>query len=168
VVAAGHGAHLVRLDGDDAAAIDAADDRSTPAATGAGSLAYVIYTSGSTGRPKGVVIPHGAVANNLLTQNEPFLCLQCHEMHFHAGLEGEETDTGLWYIPAYDPAVPIRGRDPSDRPGPTFPDGLLPIPNGLAGYKMAYVTKCTQCHVEVHGSDSPSQTVPSQGRGLMR
>ncbi len=29
--------------------------------------AYVIYTSGSTGRPKGVEVPHGAVANFLLS-----------------------------------------------------------------------------------------------------
>ncbi len=27
--------------------------------------------------------PHGTVANHLLKQSEPFLCLQCHEMHFH-------------------------------------------------------------------------------------
>ncbi|HVR95062.1 MAG TPA: amino acid adenylation domain-containing protein [Thermoanaerobaculia bacterium] len=32
------------------------------------SLAYVIYTSGSTGRPKGVMIPHGAIANHLLSR----------------------------------------------------------------------------------------------------
>lgn len=31
--------------------------------------------------------PHGTVANNLLKQNEPFICLQCHHMHFHSGLE---------------------------------------------------------------------------------
>jgi len=30
--------------------------------------------------------PHGTVADNLLKQNEPFLCLQCHEFHFHAEL----------------------------------------------------------------------------------
>lgn len=36
-------------------------DRATPQ-----SGAYVIYTSGSTGRPKGVVVPHAAIANNLL------------------------------------------------------------------------------------------------------
>ncbi|WP_353566986.1 amino acid adenylation domain-containing protein [Haloferula sargassicola] len=29
--------------------------------------AYILYTSGSTGKPKGVVIPHGALANFLLT-----------------------------------------------------------------------------------------------------
>lgn len=34
------------------------------------SLAYLIYTSGSTGQPKGVMIPHGAVVNLLLSQQE--------------------------------------------------------------------------------------------------
>ena len=38
--------------------------------------------------------PHGAVANNLLVQNEPFLCLQCHQPHFHSILEGFEGDYG--------------------------------------------------------------------------
>lgn len=32
--------------------------------------AYILYTSGSTGKPKGVVIPHGALANFLLTMAE--------------------------------------------------------------------------------------------------
>jgi amino acid adenylation domain-containing protein len=32
--------------------------------------AYVLYTSGSTGRPKGVVVPHGALANFLLSMRE--------------------------------------------------------------------------------------------------
>lgn len=108
--------------------------------------------------------PHGAVANNLLVQNEPFLCLQCHELHFHAGLEGEETDTGQWYIPGFDPGVAATGRLPRD----TYPNGMMPIPNGAAGYKTAFVTKCTQCHSQVHGSDSPSQTVPGFGKGLLR
>jgi amino acid adenylation domain-containing protein len=37
-----------------------------------GDRAYVIYTSGSTGRPKGVEIPHGALANFLLSmEREP-------------------------------------------------------------------------------------------------
>jgi DmsE family decaheme c-type cytochrome len=108
--------------------------------------------------------PHGSVANNLLVQNEPFLCLQCHELHFHAGLEGEETDTGEWYIPAFDPAVDAPGRRDQD----TYPNGMMPIPNGASGYKQAFATKCTQCHTEVHGSDSPSQTVPGFGKGLIR
>ncbi len=32
--------------------------------------AYILYTSGSTGKPKGVVIPHGALANFLLSMAE--------------------------------------------------------------------------------------------------
>ncbi len=34
--------------------------------------------------------PHGTVANNLLRENEPFLCLQCHHLHFHAALKGNK------------------------------------------------------------------------------
>jgi DmsE family decaheme c-type cytochrome len=102
---------------------------------------------------------HGSVANNLLVQNEPFLCLQCHEMHFHAGLEGEEGESS--YVPAYDPDFD------SDTPRDTYPSGL--VPNlGPSSYKMAFTTKCSQCHTAVHGTDLPSQTVPGLGRGLMR
>jgi DmsE family decaheme c-type cytochrome len=104
--------------------------------------------------------PHGAVADNLLWQAEPFLCLQCHEMHFHAGLEGEDEE--FVNVPAFDPTF-----DP-DTPRPTYPDGLVPNPGRGESYKLAYTTKCTQCHTQVHGSDSPSQTVPGRGRGLMR
>lgn len=104
--------------------------------------------------------PHGAVANNLLVQSEPFLCLQCHEMHFHAGLEGEEDLEA--YVPAYDPDFD------SDTPRATYPGGLVPNPFGPAGYKVAFTTKCTQCHTQIHGSDLPSQTVPGLGRALMR
>lgn len=32
--------------------------------------------------------PHGSVANSLLKQGEPALCLNCHSMHFHAGVVG--------------------------------------------------------------------------------
>ena len=35
--------------------------------------------------------PHGAMVNNMLKQNEPFLCLQCHEMHFHSARVGPTT-----------------------------------------------------------------------------
>ncbi len=47
---------------------DAADDISDgPRAQDA---AYVLYTSGSTGKPKGVTVPHGALANFLLSMRE--------------------------------------------------------------------------------------------------
>ena len=104
--------------------------------------------------------PHGAVANNLLVQNEPFLCLQCHEMHFHAGLEAEEDLTVD--VPRYDPTF-----DPDNDTRDLFPGGV-PNPSGPSGYRRAFTTKCSQCHTKVHGSDLPSQTVPSLGRGLMR
>jgi DmsE family decaheme c-type cytochrome len=104
--------------------------------------------------------PHGSAAPKLLVQNEPFICLQCHEFHFHAGLEAEE-DTEA-YVPRYDPTQ----IDPDD--GQSFPGGLVPNPWGPSGYKRAFTTKCTQCHTQVHGSDNPSQAVPGFGRGLMR
>ena len=52
--------------------------------------------------------------------------------------------------------------------GATYPGGLVPNPFGQEGYKMAFTTKCTQCHTQVHGTDLPSQAVPSLGRGLAR
>jgi DmsE family decaheme c-type cytochrome len=104
--------------------------------------------------------PHGAPANNLLVQNEPFLCLQCHEMHFHSGLEGEE-DAEV-YIPRFDPA---NGATDQEN---TYPGGMVPNPWGESGYKRAFTTKCTQCHTQVHGSDNPSQTVSGFGKGLSR
>jgi DmsE family decaheme c-type cytochrome len=86
--------------------------------------------------------PHGAVANSLLRQNEPFLCLQCHQMHFHsqlAGIEGSFTT-----LDGYS------GVSVSD------------------GSKRAMLTKCTQCHSQIHGSDLPSQSITGQGRALTR
>jgi DmsE family decaheme c-type cytochrome len=104
-------------------------------------------------------VPHGSVANNLLVQNEPFLCLQCHEFHFHAGLEGNnEYEKEL---NRYKPE-----NNPSD--GITYEGGLVPNPFQESGYKRAFTTKCTQCHTQVHGSDLPSQTVSGQGRALQR
>jgi len=104
--------------------------------------------------------PHGSVSNNLLVQNEPFICLQCHEFHFHAGLEAEE-DLEV-RVPVYDPDF-----DP-DNERFTYPDGMTPNPFGASGYKRAFTTKCTQCHTHVHGSDLPSQMISGEGRGLMR
>ena len=60
-----------------------------------------------------------------------------------------------------------RPHDP-DVARPTYPDGEVPNRWRGAGYRRAYTTKCTQCHTKVHGSDSPSQTVPALGRGLTR
>lgn len=80
---------------------------------------------------------HGSVANNLLIQNEPFLCLQCHDMHFHAGLAGDEGDFTTIY-----------GRDGTST---------------LDAPKMTFLTKCTQCHTQVHGSDLPSQSITGPG-----
>lgn len=37
--------------------------------------------------------PHGSVANNLLVQNEPFLCMQCHEGHFHMLRKGFDPES---------------------------------------------------------------------------
>lgn len=88
---------------------------------------------------------HGTVANNLLVQNEPFLCLQCHQFHFHAG-KMSSIGTG------WEPAGITRSITPTSR----------------HSFRMAYTTKCTQCHSEVHGSDLPSQSVPSQGGALTR
>jgi DmsE family decaheme c-type cytochrome len=87
--------------------------------------------------------PHGSVANNLLAQNEPFLCLQCHEGHFHLLRESN-----------YDSSVPS--------------DEYADIVNqhGSEGFQTSFGTKCTTCHKVVHGSDYPSQ--PMSGHGLTR
>ncbi len=88
--------------------------------------------------------PHGSVADKLLTENEPFICLQCHEFHFHSGARGAETTS-----------VTLRGE-------------AIPNPNTTYGWKIAWTKKCTQCHVMVHGSDLPSQALTGQGRALTR
>jgi len=87
---------------------------------------------------------HGSVANNLLKQNEPFLCLQCHESHFHAGRMGLTSPKEL----------PAGGHSNN--------------PFGEAGWRQAFLTKCTQCHFRIHGTDNPSQTVTMGGKGIIR
>jgi len=94
------------------------------------------------------------VANNLLKQNEPFVCLQCHEFHFHAG---KESGVGELSVPEHkDILIGNSGETPYTGPFPA------------QGFKMAFTTKCTQCHSQVHGSDLPSLSVPGQGRALTR
>jgi predicted CXXCH cytochrome family protein len=87
--------------------------------------------------------PHGSVARRLLKQNEPFLCLQCHEAHFHIGREGQTAALQL-------------------------PTGGSANPNGLSGWRQAFGTRCTQCHSQIHGSDLPSQSITSRGKALTR
>jgi len=87
--------------------------------------------------------PHGTVANNLLKQGEPFLCLQCHEMHFH----NARLTTGQ---PFY------------------LPTGGSENRNGVTSFMGAYNTRCTNCHNKVHGSDLPSQGVSGQGQAFTR
>jgi len=88
-------------------------------------------------------VPHGAVANNLLQANEPTLCLQCHDMHFHAGLLSP------------DGAVDVGGTEREN-------------PLGRYSMNAAFTTKCTQCHSQIHGSDLPTQSLSGGGRGLVR
>ncbi len=88
--------------------------------------------------------PHGTVANNLLKQNEPFICLTCHQMHFHTQLSGYEGDFSS-------PLFPDRGGH-----------------SRMLSMKSAFLTKCTQCHSTVHGSDLPSQAISGQGKALTR
>jgi len=89
--------------------------------------------------------PHGSVANNLLKQNEPFLCLQCHESHLHAGRIGLDHAKTL-------PSTQYTSANPY----------------GTEGWRRAFLTKCTQCHFKIHGTDNPSQTVSGSGRGMIR
>jgi len=87
-------------------------------------------------------VAHGSAVNNMLTANEPVLCLQCHDLHFHAGYNSAaEFDVGG--VPRYSPFGP-------------------------KSYNVAFSTKCTQCHSKVHGTDLPSQSVPGLGKSLTR
>jgi len=85
---------------------------------------------------------HGSIANNLLTSNEPFLCLQCHQAHFHATLDGSIGDFESI-------------------------DGYAGMSHSQSA-KRAFMTKCTQCHTEIHGSDFPSQSISGGGKALTR
>lgn len=89
--------------------------------------------------------PHGTAANNLLKQNEPFLCLQCHESHFHAGRVGLTSARTL-------PSTQYTSQNP----------------HGTEGWRRAFLTKCTQCHFKIHGTDDPSQAISGRGKGLVR
>jgi len=89
--------------------------------------------------------PHGSIADNLLVQAEPTLCLNCHSMHFHATISGIEADE------FESPQVPGRYLSSTED-----------------GFKVGMLTKCTQCHTQVHGSDLPAQSISSGGGGFTR
>lgn len=88
--------------------------------------------------------PHGSVADNLLKQSEPTICLTCHPMHFHAAVVSAPGDFTT-------PQAP-------ERAGTSDLDGM----------EKGFTTKCTQCHVPIHGSDLPSQTISTGGNALTR
>lgn len=84
--------------------------------------------------------PHGAISDNLLHQNEPFLCLQCHELHFHTNFRANDTMDGV---------------------------NSAGIPDEHSMQK-AMMTRCSQCHSKVHGSDLPSLYTTGGGSRLTR
>ncbi|MCD6250261.1 MAG: DmsE family decaheme c-type cytochrome [candidate division Zixibacteria bacterium] len=87
---------------------------------------------------------HGSVADKLLKQTEPALCLNCHAMHFHATVVSYDGDFEV-------PMAP-------ERAGTSNPDS----------WKSGMLTKCTQCHTAIHGSDLSSQTTTTGGNALTR
>jgi len=112
---------------------------------------------------------HGTIANNLLSQNEPFLCLQCHEFHFHAGKVGwdEDLDTPVAEFPyGGNEGFPYTTYQVNPDNNPKYAQAH-DLSDRLA-FKRAWTTKCTQCHSRVHGSDLPSQAVPGKGKALTR
>lgn len=87
---------------------------------------------------------HGSVADNLLKVSEPTLCLSCHSMHFHATVIGVDGEFDSQQAP--------------ERAGVSTPDA----------WQQGFLTKCTQCHTEVHGSDLPAQSISGGGSALTR
>jgi predicted CXXCH cytochrome family protein len=86
--------------------------------------------------------PHGTVANNLLKQGEPFLCLQCHEMHFHNARIAPTVPAGF---------------------GNTFSNN----PNGKTGFMGAF-TRSARLPQQGPRLGSASQGVTGGGKALTR
>jgi len=107
---------------------------------------------------------HGSIANNLLKQNEPFVCLQCHEAHFHALRASGNFDVKMkGVLDPYQTNTPIDATNAT-----TVAPYQVTIKGTQNGFQKAFLTKCTQCHKAVHGSDLPSQGTTSQGKNLSR
>jgi DmsE family decaheme c-type cytochrome len=100
--------------------------------------------------------PHGTVSDNLLKQNEPFLCLQCHELHFHTNFR-PNTDALAEYAEAGIPGAQS-----------TLNTILNSGIDDKHAMQMAMMTRCSQCHPSVHGSDLPSLYTPGGGSRLTR
>ncbi len=99
--------------------------------------------------------PHGTVANNLLKKNEPFLCLQCHEMHFHTAIQSPNIRQNPSGAIPFNPRKNVTTQRIEGQLNPRTTQIFMG-------------TKCTTCHSAIHGSDLPSLSIPSQGRGLTR
>jgi len=121
--------------------------------------------------------PHGSVANNLLAQNEPFLCLQCHEGHFHMLRESDYSVSEADFLAndlddKYPGETSIGTKNPYEDANNVFTSAATQATadivniHGDEGFQTSYGTKCTTCHKVVHGSDFPSQ--PLTGGGLTR
>lgn len=82
--------------------------------------------------------PHGSVTNNLLHQPTMFLCLRCHTGHSTHGRSLQCTRCHL-----VDDVPTLVGGGPRNPMIPTTPAS-----------RQALFTDCTQCHSQVHGSDS--------------
>lgn len=108
--------------------------------------------------------PHGSVANNLLIQNEPFLCLQCHEGHFHGMRTGEIGNLQ----DAFGSTVNVDGTAVNADPADPREGNLNIVGRDAHDWAQGYLTKCTTCHQQVHGSDLPSQVQRLHGTGLTR
>lgn len=107
---------------------------------------------------------HGSIANNLLKQNEPFICLQCHEAHFHALRASGTFDVKFKGV--LDPYQTNGTIDATN--STTVAPNQVTVKGTDHGFQKAFLTKCTQCHKSVHGSDLPSQGTTSQGKNLSR
>ncbi|MDD3802611.1 MAG: GSU2203 family decaheme c-type cytochrome [Desulfuromonas thiophila] len=100
--------------------------------------------------------PHGSVADNLLKQNEPFLCLQCHELHFHTNFRPDMNKLAQYA------ADGVAGAQSTLN---TINNNGIDDKHAM---QMAMMTRCSQCHPSVHGSDLPSLYTPGGGSRLTR
>ncbi len=110
--------------------------------------------------------PHGSVADNLLKQNEPYLCIQCHGLHFHSTIVPDTQ----WIIANQEPGhdcPPGTAWNPSPETGGPACVPATTAPDAHAMQKIM-TTKCTECHSAIHGSDLPSLAAPGGGSRLTR